>query len=561
VRLSITVRRWIIATAALLGAAGTLGLSAGTVLAHAELISSSPANQAVLATKPSEILLTFSENVDPVGDAIRLVDSDGDPVPLGPIDQSQGGNTMRAPVPAAVADGTYVVGWQAISADSHKVRGAYTFSIGAATATAPGVIETVFDSNGTNGSDSTLLALGRFLSYAGIGVLLGALFLAVVLVPELLGERRIGMLLIGAAITALVGTMSMFAGQAHVMSGSYTSWGDVVRIQSGTWWLGRLVAIGVVALFIPARTFLGSKVGRVEVAVAALVLLGVVAAGGHAVSGDHVVVGFVATVVHLAAMSIWLGGLVLLVAGVPREWFWWTASKFSPWALGAVVALVVTGTVNAWRQVGSISALPDSNYGRWLIVKVVLVALVVAVAVFSRRLARSDDVDSAETDLDESMPIDADTVAERPAQEAPRALRRAVAVEVVGMALILIATTGLVSSPPPPSAATTQSASAVVGERIAQVELQPAVTEGGEMHIYLSSPSGSLDSADEITVTASLPSADLGPLDIETVPAGPNHAIGPDVSLPVAGLWTFDVTARYGEFDEVVFSVQIPVSR
>jgi len=54
--------------------------------------------------------------------------------------------------------------------------------------------------------------------------------------------------------------------------------------------------------------------------------------------------------------------------------------------------------------------------------------------------------------------------------------------------------------------------------------------------------------------------ADLGPLDIETVSAGPNHVIGPDVELPVAGLWTFDVTARFGEFDQVVFTVEIPVS-
>ena len=56
-------------------------------------------------------------------------------------------------------------------------------------------------------------------------------------------------------------------------------------------------------------------------------------------------------------------------------------------------------------------------------------------------------------------------------QEAPPALRRTVLLEIAGMALILMATAGLVNSPPPPSAATTESASAVVGERIVQVEL------------------------------------------------------------------------------------------
>jgi copper transport protein len=100
----------------------------------------------------------------------------------------------------------------------------------------------------------------------------------------------------------------------------------------------------------------------------------------------------------------------------------------------------------------------------------------------------------------------------------------------------------------------------VVGERIVQVELDPAVTGGTEMHVYLSSPGGGLDRADEITVEATLPAADLGPLDVEVVPAGPNHVIGPAVDLPVAGLWTFEVTARFGEFDQVIFTVQIPVT-
>ena len=391
----IVIRRWLVAVAAIIGAIGTLGMASGTALAHAELTSSNPANQAILAVQPSEIVLTFSEDVDTVGDSIRLVDADGKPAPLGPVDQSLGKNTLRAPV-AIIADGTYIVGWQAISADSHKIRGAFTFSVGAATPTAPGVIDEIFDAGGTAQSDSLLLGVGRFLSYAGIGGLLGALFLAAMLVPELIGERRIGRLLVAAALTAVVGTAAMFVAQAHLISGSYFTWDEVVQIQSGQWWLARLAAIGLFALFIPARSFLASTPGRVELALASLVVCGVVAAGGHAVAGDIVVAGFVSTVFHLAAMSIWVGGLALLAFGVPRNWFWWTASQFSPWALGAVVALALTGSVNAWRQLGSLSGLTDSSYGRWLVVKLMLVVFVVGVAFFSRRMARSDDEDEAE---------------------------------------------------------------------------------------------------------------------------------------------------------------------
>ena len=551
------LRRALVAVAALVGGLGAL--SAGTAFAHAELISSNPPNQSILPSTPPEIVLRFSEGVEPVGDSIRLVDAAGDPVPLGPLDQSLGDDTLRTPVPATIDDGTYVVGWQAISADSHKIRGAFTFSVGAATPTAPGVIDDIFAAGDSSPSESLLLGTGRFLSFAGIGVLVGALFLAAVLVPELIAGRRIGRVLLVAAGAAVVGTLAMLLGQAHLIAGSYFAWGDVVGIRSGQWWLARLVAIALFALFIPARSFLTSLPGRVEIAAAGLVVFGVVAAGGHAVSGDNVLLGVGATVVHLAAMAIWLGGLVLLLAGLPRDWFWWTASQFSPWALGAVVALAATGSANAWRQLGSFDGLTDSAYGRWLVIKLLLVAAVVVAASFSRRMSRSDDPAAvAVADAEPAALAVGAAVAE--SQQPPPALRRTVALEVAGMALILMATAGLVNSPPPPSAATTESASVVVGDRIVQVELDPAVTGGTEMHVYLSSPGGGLDRADEITVEASLPVADLGPFDVEVVPAGPNHVIGTVVDLPVAGLWTFEVVARFGEFDQVIFTVQILVT-
>jgi copper transport protein len=565
---------------------------AGTALAHAELISSSPANGAILAEEPTEIVLRFSENVDMVGESIRMVDAQGTPRPLGVIDQSLGKNTIRADIPAQVTDGTYVVGWQAISADSHKIRGAFTFSVGVETRPAPGVIDELFAQGAASTSDSLLLGAGRFLSFAGIGVLVGALFMASVLVPELIGRRRIGALLVGAALAGVVGTALMILAQAHLVTGSYFRIADVVRIESGQWWLARLAVIGLLALFIPARGFITSTAGRVVVALAGLVAFGVVAAGGHAVAGDQALLGFASTVVHLAAMSVWIGGLALLVMGVPRNWFWWTASQFSPWALGSVVALAATGAVNSWRQLGALSDLTETSFGRWLVVKLVLVAVVVAAAAVSRRLSRSDDEDDedhADVPAEEPVAVGTpavDAVAAGPAatsgagdgsitdppvrvvddgdhepvvQEAPAALRRSVVFELVGMALILMATAGLVNSPPPPSAPTVESASAVVGDRIVQVELEPAVTGGTEMHVYLSSPGGGFDSADELTVEASLPAADLGPLAIDTLPAGPNHVVA-DVDLPVAGLWRFTVTARFGEFDQVVFTVDLPVT-
>ena len=198
--------------------------------------------------------------------------------------------------------------------------------------------------------------------------------------------------------------------------------------------------------------------------------------------------------------------------------------------------MAASGAANAWRQLGSLDGLTDSSYGRWLVIKLVLVVVVVGVAGFSRRIVHTRG------------------------DEATGLVRRSVGFEIAGIALILGATAGLVNSPPPIEVPEIVSASAVVGERVAQVELEPAVTGGTELHVYITSPSGALDRADEISVTAELPEADIPAFDVETFPAGVNHVVGSAVNLPVAGLWTFEVSARYGEFDEVVFTVQIPVS-
>lgn len=512
---------------------------AGTAFAHATLVSSSPRSQEVLQVAPTEIALQFTESVDPIEPGIRLIDADGNDIEIGDVDQSAGADTMRAAVGAEsgaeLAEGTYVIAWQALSADSHRVRGSITFSVGTPTAVSPAVIDGLFGAGAGSESEDALIGAGRLAGYAGVGSLLGGLLMAIVLAPGMLDSRRVSLLLAISAALAVVGTVCMIAVQADLIGGSLLAWGAVADAQSGRWWIARLVVLAACSALVVLRSRLVGRTGIAVTATAGIAVLGVFAAGGHAVSGDAVVLGFVSTVVHLAAMSIWFGGLAIVVMVSARGEFWTTVGRFSPWALGALVALAVTGGLNGWRQLGSLDGITDSAYGRWLVIKIVLVVLVVGVAGFSRRIrrARSDDASGL--------------------------LKRSIGVELAGIVLILAATAGLVSSPPPVAAAAV-SVSAVVGTRVAQVELDPAVTGGTEMHVYITSPSGSLDRADELTVSAELPDRNIASFDIETLPAGVNHVIGTNVDLPVAGLWTFEVAARYGEFDEVVFTVQIPVS-
>ena len=60
-------------------------------------------------------------------------------------------------------------------------------------------------------------------------------------------------------------------------------------------------------------------------------------------------------------------------------------------------------------------------------------------------------------------------------------------------------------------------------------------------------------------MTATLSSQGIGPLTIPVVPAGPGHVSATDANLPIAGTWTFAVTARYSEFDQVIFTADLDV--
>lgn len=95
-------------------------------------------------------------------------------------------------------------------------------------------------------------------------------------------------------------------------------------------------------------------------------------------------------VVHLLAVAAWLGGLAALLVAlyrapahtpVGRD----AVRRFSRLAFGSVVTLAVTGVYQSWRQLGSWSAFTDTRYGQLLLVKIALVAVMVAVAFLSRR--------------------------------------------------------------------------------------------------------------------------------------------------------------------------------
>jgi copper transport protein len=109
---------------------GALALSVNAY-AHSELASSTPADDANVATAPQEIELRFSEAVTLT---MLSVASDGhEKRTLGPL-PSKPSTAFKVPV-AGLTDGHYSVTWRALSDDTHVMSGEFRFSIGAAEST------------------------------------------------------------------------------------------------------------------------------------------------------------------------------------------------------------------------------------------------------------------------------------------------------------------------------------------------------------------------------------------------------------------------------------------
>jgi copper transport protein len=387
----------------LLAATGLLLATAAPASAHAALVGSDPQQGVVVDKAPTQVSLTFSEQVSMSADSLRVLDPKGKPVQSGkPSNVS--GTTYAVQLHSGLPDGTYTVAYQVVSADSHPVSGAYTFSVGAPSSTAVSVSE----ETAGGGFVGWLYGFGRYMSYAGFIVLVGGAAFVLACWQRGAGVRAMQRLVVGGWLTLTSATLLLL-----LLRGSYTSsgkvgdvfdlnlLGQVLQTKTGAALVSRLLLLAAAALFI--AVLFGAYEKREDEEkrdlTFGLAIGGTVVAAGLAASwamSEHASVGLQpgiampVDVVHLLAVAAWLGGLTALLVAL-----YWAPSatsvdatavrRFSQVAFGSVVALVATGTYQSWRQLGSWSAFTDTRYGQLLLVKIGLVALMVGIAFVSRR--------------------------------------------------------------------------------------------------------------------------------------------------------------------------------
>jgi copper transport protein len=553
--------------------------------AHAELESSEPASGEQLATAPTEVVLHFTEAVDLTGDTLTVLDADGERLDIGKPEHPRGeGASVAASLPD-LDDGAYVVAWRVVSSDSHPIGGAFTFRVGEAGADAAddqALIDEVL--GGSRDGDSTLGAVFgavRFAGLAGITVLVGSVAFVAWLWPSGAGDRRARRLVTAAWAATVVAT-----GLSIPLQGAYVAAGtlgdalgldvvaDEMGARTGRAWVVRLLLLAAAAVLLPRLARAASSTGaRVASVVGGVALLATISLTGHAVSGDLVPLAFVTDVVHLSAVSVWLGGLAVLVvallwegADAPDDEVEAVVGRFSPVAFAAVVAIVASGTVQGWRQVGSYDALLETGYGRLLVLKVALVSAMLVAAAVSRSWVRQR---AAPRTAALALSPGPGAMAESPGGARSRLslLRQSVGVEA-GLAIVVLAVTSLLVNAVPGETAAGDGGSGgpfatqiTEDDIVLSLDVDPAAVGPVSVHLYLNEPGGApFLGFEEVTADLTLTERDLGPITLSLVDYGQGHLSAEGAEIPLEGDWDLEVTVRTSDIDQTVFETVVPVT-
>jgi copper transport protein len=481
-----TVAR-LLATALAAAAAGASAMPS-IAWSHAALAATAPATNRVAPHAPQTVALSFSEPVEPRFATISVTDVAGRQLARGaPRRSPAGGRTIERPV-RRLRPGWYLAFWRVISADGHPVRGAFTFAVGPG----PGpprqfAVPSLRETAATPGLLAARWAMLLSLM-AAVGLVL---FRCIVARPigAAAGGRPLRALTRAAAIAVtaslvllpayLLVATAAFAARSPVDVGGVL---PLLRISSFGRGLSDLelvlallgVAAGIAVWLdrtgadrrsVVALLALGSAIAC---AAAALIVPGL---AGHPAQSSPRVTAIALDWAHLAAGSVWLGGLAGLMvlwaaAGAEHRTkvLARVVPRFSRVALGAVLTLVATGAAATVLHLPTFGALWETAYGRSIVLKIGLLSAALLLGA-ANLLVTTPRLTAAGLRGDAAL-----------GTTGARLLRRTVSGEIALVASTVFAA-GLLTSLPPPSRALGAAGDALA--RVGPGPVRHAVTRNG----------------------------------------------------------------------------------
>lgn len=538
--------------------------------AHAVVQRTSPGQGSTVDAAPGSVAVFFDEPVEASFGAVRVFSAEGEEVQSGEMFRPDGGNEgVAVRLQAGLPDGTYTATYHVVSADSHPVSGGFTFAIGKPTAGGGESVAALLERDRAGSMTGAAFWLDRALGYAAIALAVGLLVFLLAAWRSPSGAAhtalaaRARILLAWACAAGFVTSLLALPLQIATVSGSSffealdpsliddilsTRFGTVMAIRAAAW----AALAGILAT--ASQTKL-----RFAAAVPAVVLVVSPALAGHASTQSPEGLLVASAIVHVAAVSVWLGGLVALIAALPAataqldpgertELLHATLRRFSPLALASAIALAVSGTIQAIVEVGSFGALVETGFGRAVLAKIAIFTLLIGLGYANRQRL---------------IPALGRLVR---AGEAPGRigvwLRRNLRAEVSLLGAAIAVTAVLVGyAPANDSGVGPVSGRTAIGAEILEYTVEPATAGPNQIHLYLfdADDGSQFTAARELRMTLSEPEREIGPLDVDLRRSGPGHYTAPAATFAAPGDWTATVAMRTSRFeeDEAEFEVAI----
>ncbi|MEC0237957.1 copper resistance protein CopC [Paenibacillus kribbensis] len=396
--------------------------------AHAFVIESSPTENQILDKPPSQVSITFNEDLQSAFMSIKVTDETGKRADTGKAQLNpEHKATMEIKLIPGMKAGIYTVNWRALSADGHPINGVIPFQVGSGSNSYTNETAT---SEGSVASRPDLIAVRWFL-YIGISLLFGALCFRLFILPSLgqdKGKKAEAsqeldqhssaalphwpvLLWSGYGITSaaiLVSLPLQASWDAGVSIGqgfTLPILGEALQFTgAGQVWFIQMILVLLlsVTLIYTLDHSISIRQHRLWSYSSVILTLSVMlskAFVGHPAAAPHPAPAIAADFVHLAAAAFWIGSLAVMAVCLPVAGSELPASertalrqaalrRFAGWGIAMVAALLATGIYGAVLYVPAPSMLLNTSYGLVLLGKAALLLVMLAFAASQFRSAR-----------------------------------------------------------------------------------------------------------------------------------------------------------------------------
>lgn len=368
-----------------------------TVSAHAYITNSNPGENEIVETAPDSVYIEFNEKIQTGFTILNVLNSSGERVDQKNVEiNPKTEKSITVGLKPDLPNDIYTIEWRVVSADGHSVSGMIPFSIGDLPEGA--TFPTQQDAGNLSTFISTMINKG-FL-YIGFSLYMGILLFYVNwytgnnLSSNLIKRSK------NVSITAITLLAVSIISFIVIQTQSYAGGGLLASIKpsnlmetlkntkEGTIWILQIILL--VILYVSHLSIWKKEayLDRKKWIIPGLAFLGIIVSKaflGHPSSSLYETVAIIFDFAHLAAASIWLGGMLVIILffregifardGEGHDLYWSSMEKYSLWALFSVAVLVISGAINASLLIPDFHSLVSTAYGKILLIKVGLLVL------------------------------------------------------------------------------------------------------------------------------------------------------------------------------------------